>query len=179
MRRAALAAVVTAATVLTSACSPSLLGDDDERAVPVPTAEPSGPLPSSQQFDRPFPVSGDLWDATVTVSNLRIEPSSAYSDAVLVVDVRAVQSSGQPELGPADFSAFDPSGRPFERIQNPAGIVDDPLVPSVLATPGEEIRGMVAWTVPRGVRIGRIDVTTPGTIGSFIVTRQPEDPARS
>src|SRR5690606_14552271 len=106
MRRAALAAVVTAATVLTSACSPSLLGDDD-RGVPVPTAEPTGPLPSSPQFDRPFPVSGDLWDATVTVSNLRLVPSSASSDAVLVVDVRAVQSSGQPQLGPADFSAFD------------------------------------------------------------------------
>lgn len=179
MRRAALAAVVTAATVLTSACSPSLFGDDEERGVPVPTAEPAGPLPSSQQFDRPFPVSGELWDATVTVSNLRIVPSAAYSDAVLVVDVRAVQSSGQPELGPADLTAFDPSGRPFDRIENPAGTVEDPLVPSVMSTPGEEIRGMVAWTVPRGVRIGRIDLTTPGTVGSFIVTRQPDDPTRS
>lgn len=179
MRRAALAAVVTAATVLTSACSPSLLGDDDERGVPVPTAEPAGPLPSSQQFDRPFPVSGDMWDATVTVSNPRIEPSSAYSDAVLVVDVRAVQSSGQPEVGPADFAAFDPSGRPFVRIDNPAGTVEDPLVPSVMSAPGQEIRGMVAWTVPRGVRIGRIDLTTPGTIASITVTRQPEDPTRS
>lgn len=179
MRRAALAAVVTAATVLTSACSPSLLGDDDERGVPVPTAEPAGPLPSSQQFDRPFPVSGDLWDATVTVSNPRIVSSSAYSDAVLVVDVRAVQSSGQPEVSPADFSAFDPSGRPFVRIENPAGTVEDPLVPSVMSAPGQEIRGMVAWTVPRGVRIGRIDLTTPGTIASITVTRQPEDPTRS
>lgn len=113
------------------------------------------------------------------MSNLRIVPSAAYSDAVLVVDVRAVQSSGQPELGPADLTAFDPSGRPFDRIENPAGTVEDPLVPSVMSTPGEEIRGMVAWTVPRGVRIGRIDLTTPGTVGSFIVTRQPDDPTRS
>ena len=178
MRRAALAAVVTAATVLTSACSPSLLGDDDT-AVPVPTTEPAGPLPSSQQFDRPFPISGDLWDATVTVSNLRIVQSSSYTDPVLVVDVRAVQSSGQPEIGPADFSAFDPSGRPFDRIASPAGTVEDPLVPSVMASPGQEIRGMVAWTVPRGVRVGRVDVTTPGTIGSITVIRQPADPTQS
>ncbi|KAA0919793.1 hypothetical protein [Dietzia sp. ANT_WB102] len=178
MRRAVLAAVITAAAVLTSACSPTFSGED-QRGVPALTTEATDPLPSSQQFDRPFPVSGEMWDATVTVSNLRIVPSSAYSESVLVVDVRAVQSSGQPELGPADFSAFDPSGKPFDRIENPAGTVEDPLVPSVLTAPGQEVRGMVAWTVPQGVRIGRIDLTTPGTIGSIIVTRQPDDPTRS
>lgn len=98
-----------------------------------------------------------------------------YSDDVMVVDVRAVQASGQPELGPADISAFDPAGRPFERIENPAGTVEDPLVPSVLGFPGEEITGMVAWTKPRGARIGRIDVVAPRTIGSITVTRQPDD----
>lgn len=176
MRRATLAAVVTAATVtVTSACSSPLFGDAD-RGVAVPTAAPAGPVPSSQQFDRPFPVSGETWDATVTVSGIRIISSPAYTDPVLVVDVRAVQSSGQPELGPADLAAFDPAGRPFERIENPAGTVEDPLVPSVMSTPGEEIRGMVAWTVPRGTRIGRIDVTTPETVGSITVTRQPPDP---
>ncbi|AWH95341.1 hypothetical protein [Dietzia psychralcaliphila] len=177
MRRAVLAAVIVAAAVSAPACSPaSLFGDDDSGAIPVPTAQQSGPLPSSQQFDRPFPVSGESWDATVTLSNLRIVPSTAYSDAVVVVDVRVVQASGQPELGPDDFSAFDPSGRPFERIESPAGTIDDPLVPSVLSFPGEEIRGMVAWTMPRGHRIGRIDLVAPRTIGSVTVTRQPEDP---
>lgn len=176
MRRAVLAAVIVTAAVSTPACSPASLFDDDSAGVPAPTAEQSGPLPSSQQFDRPFPVAGESWDATVTLSDLRIVPSTMYSDAVVVVDVRVVQAAGQPELGPEDFSAFDPSGRPFERIENPAGTVEDPLVPSVLSFPGEEIRGMVAWTMPRGTRIGRIDVVAPRTIGSVTVTRQPEDP---
>ncbi|MBB1023859.1 MULTISPECIES: hypothetical protein [unclassified Dietzia] len=180
MRRAVLAAVIVSAAVSAPACSPaSLFGDDDTVGVPVQTGEQSGPLPSSQQFDRPFPVAGDAWDATLTLSDLRIVPSTVYSDAVVVVDVRVVQASGQPELGPEDFSAFDPAGRPFERIENPTGTIEDPLVPSVLSFPGEEIRGMVAWTMPRGHRIGRIDVVTPRTIGSVTVTRQPEDPAAS
>ncbi|MEA1157518.1 hypothetical protein U8M34_28645, partial [Klebsiella pneumoniae] len=73
MRRAALVAVVTAATMLTSSCS--LVGGDERRGVPAPAAAPSGPLPTSQQFDRPFPVSAENWDATVTVSNLRFVQS--------------------------------------------------------------------------------------------------------
>ncbi|WP_291085625.1 hypothetical protein [Dietzia sp. UBA5065] len=179
MRRAALAAVLAAAAVFTTACSPSIFGDDDTRGVPAPTGSPAGPLPSSQQFDRPFPVAGDQWDATVTLSNLRIVPSSGYTDSIVVVDVRAVQASGQPVLGPADFTAFDPSGRPFERLENPTGTVEDPLVQSVMSFPGEEIRGMVAWKMPRGERIGRIDLVTPRTIGSVTVTRQPVDPMAS
>lgn len=178
MRRAVLAAAVVAAAVFTPACS-SVFGDDDAVGVPSPTTDSVGPLPSSQQFDRPFPVGGESWDATVTLSNLRIVPSGLYTDAVVVVDVRAVQASGQPELGPADFSAFSPAGRAFERIENPSGTVDDPLVPSVLGFPGEEIRGMVAWQMPRGERIGRIEVVTPRTIGSVTVTRQPVDPSAS
>lgn len=174
MHRAVLAIVIAAATAMTTACS-----SDDETGPPVPTAASSGPVATAQQFDRPFPVSGETWDATVTLSNLRIVPSSVYSDQVVAVDVRAVQSSGQPELGPGNFSAFDPTGRPLDRIENPAGIVEDPLVPSVMSTPGEEIRGMVAWTMPSGVRIGRIELATPGTIGSVTVTRQPADPVGS
>lgn len=177
MRRAALVAVVTAATMLTSACS--LFGDGERRGVPAPAAAPSGPLPTSQQFDRPFPVSAENWDATVTVSNLRFVQSYSYRDPVLVVDVRAVQSAGQPEIGPEDLTAYDPSGRPFERIADPSGAVPDPLVPSVMTTPGQEINGMVAWTVPRGERVGRIELTSPSTIGSITVTRQPVDPTPS
>lgn len=176
MRRATLAAVFIAAATLTGACSSS---DDDERAVATPAVDQSAPVPTSQQFDRPFAVGDENWDATVTLSDLRIVPSSVYSDTVLAVDVRAVQSAGQPALGPADFSAYDPAGKPFERIENPAGIVDDPLVPSVMAAPGEQIQGMVAWTMPRGARIGRIEMTTPRTIGSITVTRQPTDPTES
>lgn len=178
MRRAVLAAAVAAAAVFTPGCS-SVFGDDDAIGVPAPTTGSTGPLPSSQQFDRPFPIAGDTWDATVTLSNLRIVPSGENTEAVVVVDVRAVQASGQPVLGPAEFSAFDPSGRAFQRIENPAGTIDDPLVPSVLGFPGEEIRGMVAWQMPRGERIGRIDVVTPRTIGSVTVTRQPADPTAS
>lgn len=177
MRRAVLATVIVAVAVSTPGCS--LFDDDEPRGVPVPSAQDSGPIPSSQRFDSPFPVAGEAWDATVTLSNLRIVPSTVYSDAVVAVDVRAVQSSGQPELGPADISAFDPAGRPYERIENPAGTVEDPLVPSVLGFPGEEITGMVAWTMPRGERIGRIEVVAPRTIGSITVTRQPIDPTES
>lgn len=176
MRRATLAVVLATAATLTGACSTS---EADDRAVAPPAAENTGPLPSSQRFDTPFPVAGETWDATVTVSNLRIVPSYMYSDTVFAVDVRAVQSAGEPALGPADFTAYDPSGREFERIENPAGTVDDPLVPSTMTFPGEEIRGMVAWTMPPGARIGRIELSTERTIGSFIVTRQPVDPSQS
>lgn len=177
MSRAVLLTVLTVATVSLSACSSSVFGDDSPRATAEPTATTSGPVPSSQQFDRPFPVAGDAWNATVTLTNLRLDSARSGSDPVLVVDVRAVQSSGQPTIGPEDFTAFDPGGRPFERIENPAGTVADPLVPSVMTTPGQEIRGMVAWAVPRGARIGRIDMVTPETISSVIVTRQPADPS--
>lgn len=176
MRRATLAAVLLSAATLTGACSTS---DADERGTAAPAVDQSAPVPTSQQFDHPFPVGGEDWDATVTVSNLRIVPGSVFSDTVVAVDVRVVQSAGQPALGPAEFAAYDPAGREFERIENPAGIVDDPLVPSVMATPGEEIRGMVAWTMPRGARIGRIEMATPRTIGSITITRQPADPTAS
>ncbi len=179
MRRAVLAAAVAAAAVFTTACSSTGGDDPGSIGVPAPATGTTGPLPSSQQFDRPFPVAGESWDATVTLSNLRIVPSGQYTDAVVVVDVRAVQASGQPALGPEDFSAFDPSGRAFQRIDSPRGTVDDPLVPSVLNSPGEELRGMVAWQLPRGERIGRIDVVAPRTIGSVTVTRQPVDPTAS
>ena len=95
MRRATLAAVVLAAATLTGACSSS---DADQRVGAAPTSEQSGPVPTSQQFDRPFPVGAENWDATVTLSNLRIVPSSMYTDIVVAVDVRAVQSAGQPVL---------------------------------------------------------------------------------
>lgn len=177
MRRAALAAVVAVVATATTACS-SLPGFGDEEPVgpAITTEADSGPVPTSQQFDRPFPVSGDGWDATVTMSNLRIITSYVYTDAVVVVDVRAVQAAGQPVIDPGDFRAFDPAGRQFERIEYPKGTVDDPLIRSQLANPGEEVQGMVAWTMPRGTRIGRIDLVTPGTIGSVTVTRQPVDP---
>lgn len=176
MRRATLAAVLIAAATLTGACSSS---DADQRVGASPASEQSGLVPTSQQFDRPFPIGAENWDATVTLSNLRIVPSSMYSDIVIAVDVRAVQSAGQPVLGPEDFSAYDPAGARFEQIENPAGVIDDPLVPSVMATAGEQIQGTVAWTVPRGTRIGRIEMTSPRTIGSITVTRQPSDPTDS
>lgn len=173
MRRALLAIVLTAVTVPLTACSSSLFGDDTTPAISEPSANASGPLPTSQRFDQPFPVSGDAWDATVTLSDLRI--ISSGSDPLVVVNVRAVQSAGEPAIGPENFTAFNPAGKPLQRLESPAGTVPDPLVPSVMTAPGEEITGMVAWTLPRGVRIGRIDMVTPGTISSVIVTRQPND----
>ena len=145
MRRAALAVTLTAVTVASGACASLPFGSDEGRTVP-PAATPTGPVATSQQFDQPFPVAGDSWDATVTLSNLRIVPSSAYEGTVLAVDVRAVQSAGQPELGPDDISAYSPSGTKFDRIQSPAGLVADPLVPTVMTSPGDP--GMVAWTIP-------------------------------
>lgn len=172
MPRVAPAAVIVAVALSVAACS-----SDDGPGTAVPTATASGPVATSQQFDRAFPVAGDGWDATVTLSGLRIVPTSAFVDSVLAVDVRAVQASGQPTLDPGDLRAFDPSGRQFERIESPGGTVPDPLVRSVMGSPGQEIRGTVAWKVPRGARIGRIDYVTSRTIGSVTVTRQPVDPS--
>lgn len=177
MRRAVFAAVLTVTTALSGACAALPFGSDDSHSTHQPAPTQTGPVPTSHQFDQPFPVAGDSWDATVTLSDLRIVPSSVYSDTVLAVDVRAVQSAGQPELGPDDFSAYSPAGTRYERIQSPAGIVADPLVPSVMTSPGEEIRGMVAWTMPPGERVGRIEVTSPRTLASLTVTRQPADPS--
>lgn len=174
MRRAAFTVVLTAVTALSGACANLPFGAD-ERATEPPAPSQAGPVATSHQFDQPFPVAGDSWDATVTLSNLRVVPSNAYTDTVLAVDVRAVQSAGQPELGPDDLAAYSPSGARFERIQSPAGLVADPLVPSVLTSPGEQIQGMVAWTMPPGGRIGRIEVASPRTLASITVTRQPVD----
>ena len=90
MRRAALVATLTAVMVVSGACASLPFGSDEGRTVP-PATTPSGPVATSRQFDQPFPVAGDSWDATVTLSNLRIVPSSAYEGTVLAVDVRAVQ----------------------------------------------------------------------------------------
>lgn len=177
MRRAALTVVLTAVTALSGACADLPFGSDDGRTMPPPASSQDGPVATSHQFDKPFPVAGDSWDATVTLSDLRIIPSSTYTDTVLAVDVRAVQSAGQPELGPDDLAAYSPSGARFERIQSPAGLVADPLVPSVMSSPGEQIQGMVAWTMPPGERIGRIEVASPRTLASITVTRQPVDPS--
>ena len=172
MRRVAIAAMLTVTMAVVGACS----GSNERRTAPPATAA-AGPVPTTQQFDRPFPVAGESWDATVTVSNLRIVPASAYADTILALDVRAVQSAGQPEIGPAAITAYSPSGAPYELIKSPAGLVSDPLVPSVMNSPGEELQGMVAWRMPEGGRIGRIEVTTPRTLASITVTRQPVDPS--
>lgn len=176
MRRAALAVTLAAVAVVSGACA-NLPFSSDERHTMPPAPTQAGPVATSQQFDRPFPVAGDSWDATVTISNLRIVPSSAYADTVLAVDVRAVQSAGQPELGPDDISAYSPSGTEFDRIPSPAGLVADPLVPSVMTSPGQAIQGMVAWTMPPGERIGRIEMASPRTLASITITRQPVDPS--
>lgn len=172
MRRVAIAAMLTATMAVTGACSDS----DQRRTAPTATAA-SGPVATTQQFDRAFPVSGEGWDATVTLSNLRIVPTSAYADTVFALDVRAVQSAGQPEISPGSISAYAPSGDEYERIESPAGLVNDPLVPSVLTSSGQEIKGMVAWRMPDGARIGRIEVATPETTASITVTLQPVDPS--
>lgn len=179
MRRAALAAVIVAVTSSTTACS--LLSAPEETTGRTAVADDAqrGPVPTSQQFDRAFPVAGESWDATVTMSNLRIIPSSTYTDSVVAVDVRAVQAAGEPTIDPVDFRAYDPSGEEFERIENTGGTVDDPLIQTVMGSPGQEVRGTVAWTMRRGARIGRIDLTTPRTIASLTITRQPVDPAAS
>lgn len=177
MRRAAFAVILMATTALSGACTSLQSSSDEPHTTPPPASPQGGPVPTSRQFDHPFPVAGDSWDATITLSNLRIVPSSAYADTVLAVDVRAVQSAGQPELGPDDISAYSPSGAQFERIASPAGLVADPLVASVMTSPGEEIQGMVAWAMAPGERIGRIDVTSPRTLASITVTRQPVDPS--
>lgn len=172
MHRVAPAALFATVALTLTAC-----GSDDTEVSTVPTAAPAGPVATSQQLDRPFPVAGDGWDATVTLSGLRIVPSSVYIDSVLAVDLRMVQASGQPVIDPGDLRAFDPAGRQFERIEYPAGTIPDPLIRSQMTSPGQEIRGTVAWKVPRGTRIGRIDLVTTGTIGSVTVTRQPVDPS--
>lgn len=177
MRRAAFAVVLTAVTASSGACATLPFSSDERRALPSAAPSQTGLVPTSQQFDRPFPVAGDSWDATVTLSNLRIVPSGMYADTVLAVDFRAVQSAGQPELGPEEISAYSPSGARFEPIQNPAGLVADPLVPSVMTSPGAEIQGTVAWTMPPGDRIGRIEVASPRTLASITITRQPVDPS--
>lgn len=177
MRRAALAVTITAVTALSGACASLPFGSEERHTMPPSAPTPAGPVATSQQFDNPFPVSGDAWDATVTLSDLRVVPSSTYTDTVLAVDLRAVQSAGQPELGPDDVSAYSPSGMKFERIQSPAGLVADPLVPTVMTAPGQQIQGMVAWTMPPGDRIGRIEVASPRTLASITVTRQPVDPS--
>lgn len=176
MRRVVFTAVIAAISVSASACSSPVFGDDTSRPTATPT-HTDGPLPTSQQFDRPFPISGEAWDATVTLSDLRIVPSSTHSDRVVAVNVRAVQSSGQPVIAPTDLTALDPAGEPFEQIRNPGGTLQDPLVETVMTSPGQEVRGMVAWTMPENARIGRIDMVTPGTVSSVIVTRQPVDPS--
>lgn len=172
MRRVAIAAMLTATMAVTGACS-----DSDQRRTAPPATTASGPVATTQQFDRAFPVSGENWDATVTLSNLRIVPTSAYADTVFALDVRVVQSAGQPEFGPDSISAYAPSGDEYVLIESPAGLVNDPLVPSVLTSPGQEIQGMVAWRMPEGARIGRVEVTTPGTKASVTVTLQPVDPS--
>lgn len=177
MRRVVLAAILAATAAVSGACSSSPFGSDEHRPTHAPAGSAAGPVPTSQQFDRPFPVAGESWDATVTLSNLRIVPASAYADTVLAVDVRAVQSAGQPEIGPATITAYSPSGAQFERIEDPAGLIPDPLVPTVMTSPGQEIRGMVAWKMPATDRIGRLEVTTPRTLASVTVTLQPVDPA--
>lgn len=175
MRRVALAAALMATIAVSGACSSS--DSDERRTLPATANADTGPVPTSQQFDRPFPVAGDDWDATVTLSNLRIVPTSAYADTVFAVDVRAVQSAGQPEIGPASLSAYSPTGVEYELIENPAGIVNDPLVPSVMTMPGEQIQGMVAWKMAGGDRIGRLEVASPRTLASVTVTLQPADPS--
>lgn len=121
MRRAALTVALTVVTALASACANLPFGSDDDRTMAPPASSQVGPVATSHKFDQPFPVAGDSWDATVTLSNLRIIPSSAYADTVLAVDVRAVQSAGQPEFGPDDLAAYSPSGTRFERIQSRPG----------------------------------------------------------
>ena len=169
MRRVVLAAVLASLALTVVAC-----GDEGHtEAVPSTT---QGPMPTTHVFDQPFAVSPDGGEATITLSGLRVTTSSAYKDDLLVVDLRAVQSAGAPSINPADVHAFDPGGDELERLEYPKGTVPDPLVQSTLQAPAQEVRGMVAWKLPQGMRVGRIDYRTPRSVASLTVVRQPTDP---
>lgn len=178
MRRVAVTAVLAATVLGTSACSaiPGFSDPNDAEETALAAPADRGPVPTSQRFDEPFPVSGPGWDATVSVSPPRIAEQWVYSDSIVVVDVRAVQASGLPVVEPGEFLAFDPGGRQLERIDNPTGTVPDPLVRSELGYAGAEASGQVVWRMPRGGRIGRIDYTVEDSVYSLTVVRQPEDP---
>lgn len=177
MRRIAVALVSASLACTTAACSPArVLTGDDTAESSATIAEPTGQMAMSRVFDQPFPYATDTGQATMTVSAVRMETSYVYEDHILVVDVRAVQAEGQPSLDPGFLHAYDPGGEEFTRLDPSDGVVDNPLVPTVMQAPGQEVVGMVAWKMPLGARIGRIDVTVASGVYSLIVTRQPIDP---
>ena len=177
MRRIAVALVFASLACSISACSPArVLQGDSTADAPPPIAQPTGPMAMSRVFDQPFPYATDTGQATLTLSAVRMESSYVFEDHVLVIDVRAVQAEGQPSLDPEFFHAFDPSGEEFERLDPSEGVVDNPLVPTAMQSPGQEVTGMVAWKMPLGARVGRIDVRVASGVYSLIVTRQPVDP---
>lgn len=171
--------LLAASMVLTSCGMVESLTGTDDHSIPEDAVEHEGLVPVSREFDAPFDVSFDGGSGTVTLTAPRIVQNWVHDEAVVVVDVRVVQSAGEPLVVPEMFNAFDPAGAMFERAPGGTGNVNDPLVETRASSPGEEITGQVAWLVPRGERIGRVDVAAPGTLAMLTVVRQPEDPMAS
>lgn len=171
--------LLAAAMVLTSCGMVESLTGTNDYSIPDDAVAHEGLVPVSREFDAPFDVSFDGGAGTVTLTAPRIVQNWVHDEAVVVVDVRVVQSAGEPLITPDLFNAFDPGGRMFERAPNPTGNVTDPLVETRATSPGQEISGQVAWLMPRGDRIGRVDVAAPGTLAMLTVVRQPEDPMAS
>lgn len=176
MRRTAVVALAVCAALGASACSPAKIIAGDQTSPAGATAAPTVALPSSRLFDQAFPWAADGGEATITVSPPRMVTSYTHKDHVVVVDLRAVQASGAPVVDPATVHAYDPGGEEFPRIEYPKGTVDDPLIRTTLQSPGQEVRGTIAWTMPYGSRIGRVDVVSGTEIDSLTVTVQPVDP---
>lgn len=172
MRQKVAACAVALLALTTAACG----SDDDQRIYTTPANEV---VPSSGTFGQEINASVGDGSMRLRINELRLETNSnaRVPENIAIVDVVATADFGSPFVEPDQFHVFAPDGTEFERMENPEQFLADPLVRTDMAQPGQEVTGSVAFVVPSGIRIGRLDFVSDSATVSFTVVRQPVNPA--
>lgn len=136
-------------------------------------------VPSSGYFGQPNSVTVGTGSMQVTISELRLETNSnaTVPESIAIADITAVAEFGETFIEPEQVHVYASDGEEFQRMENPESFLANPLVRTDLNTPGQEARGSVAFVVPSGIRIGRVDFISGESTVSFTVVRQPINPA--
>lgn len=171
MRRVlAACGVVVMMVPMVAACS-----QEEER---IYTADANEVVPSSGYFGQPSSVTVGNGSMQLTISELRLETNSnaTVPENIAIADVTAVSEFGEAFIEPEQIHIYASDGVEFKQMESPETFLANPLVRTDLVSPGQEATGSVAFVVPSGIRIGRLDFVSGESTVSFTVVRQPVNP---
>lgn len=172
MRRVVAAIAAAVLAMATAAC-----GSNNEQK--IYTTDASEVVPSSGTFGQPITTSVGSGSLQLLVQPLRLETNdnAQVPEEIAIVDVVATADFGSTFIDPTQFHVYAPDGTEFAPMESPELFLANPLVRTDLTQAGQQVTGSVAFVVPGGIRIGRLDFISDSATVSFTVVRQPVNTA--